>query len=77
MTGALLLTKAEAAALLNVSTRHLTRLVAEGDIPALRIGRRLLRFTPAALHDYVVSFENASQVAAWPQRNRQSRRGSR
>lgn len=46
------LTKAEVQAILHVSRTTLTRLLSAGEIDVVRIGRGVVRITPAALRDY-------------------------
>jgi excisionase family DNA binding protein len=52
-----LLTRPEAAALLNVALRTVDALIATGDVPCVRIGRAI-RFRPAALQMFVEASES-------------------
>lgn len=53
-TPALLVDTAEAARLLNISSRLLRQLEARGELPSVRIGR-LVRFSPAALEEWIAA----------------------
>lgn len=74
-TTPLLLDKDEAAASLKISVRQLNRLMAAGQVRSVRVGKRLVRFTPTALQEYVTSLETASSPApTWPRRTLKTRR---
>ena len=62
----LLLSKAAAARTLNVSVRQLTRFVASGLLTPVRLGPRLIRFTPAELEAFVARHAGSSQSPQWP-----------
>ena len=49
-----LLTTADAANLLGVSTRTIVRWIQDGDLPAIRVGLRAYRIAPEALSSLVV-----------------------
>jgi excisionase family DNA binding protein len=60
-----LLTPREAAARLSVSEKTLHRLSApKGTIPVVRIGKRGVRFTPAALNQWIADQQAASLAQA-------------
>jgi excisionase family DNA binding protein len=61
------LTKPAAARLLSVSARQLSRFVADGSLVPVRLGPRLVRFTPAALADFVERRVHPTPTIAWPQ----------
>lgn len=63
----LLLSKAAAARTLNVSVRQLTRFVASGVLTPVRLGPRLIRFTPAELEAFVARHAGSSQSPEWPE----------
>ena len=63
----LLLSKAAAARSLNVSPRQLTRFVASGQLTPIRLGPRLVRFTPAELEAFVARQSRSSMVPPWPE----------
>lgn len=63
----LLLSKAAAAHSLNVSVRQLTRFVASGQLTPIRLGPRLVRFTPAELEAFVDRQARSSMVPPWPE----------
>ena len=63
----LLLSKAAAARTLNVSVRQLTRFVASGVLTPVRLGPRLIRFTPAELEAFVARHAGSSQPPQWPE----------
>lgn len=71
----LLFTKEIAAQCLSISVRQLSRFVADGSIKPIRLGPRLVRFTPDALVDFVGRRTEADLVTAWPdvRRKRRSR----
>lgn len=73
---ALLLTRADAAKVLGVSMSTLRRLTDAGDIEALRVSKRLVRYSPDALQAYVRRQTNPA-VVPWPSRAARSsaRRG--
>ncbi len=48
-----LLTPEQAAKVLAVSVRTLSRLTASGDVPHLRLGERLVRYSRAALAEWI------------------------
>ncbi|MGA2873744.1 MAG: helix-turn-helix domain-containing protein [Candidatus Dormibacteria bacterium] len=50
-----LLTLSDAAKRLGISTRHLARLLAPGDLPVVRLSPRVVRIAPADLDAYVES----------------------
>ena len=53
-----LLTYDEVAERLGITRRHVSTLVAEGRLPAVRIGRRCVRFDPGDVATYI---ENAKR----------------
>lgn len=61
---ALLYTRPEAAARLAISLRTLDQELALGNIPAVRIGRRTIRFRPESLDYYI----QANETSIPPQR---------
>ncbi|MFZ0179711.1 MAG: helix-turn-helix domain-containing protein [Candidatus Dormiibacterota bacterium] len=63
----LLLSKAAAARTLNVSVRQLTRFVASGVLTPVRLGPRLIRFTPAELEAFVARHAGSAQPPPWPE----------
>jgi excisionase family DNA binding protein len=63
----LLLSKAAAAESLNVSVRQLTRFVASGQLTPIRLGPRLVRFTPAELEAFVARHASSGRPPAWPE----------
>jgi excisionase family DNA binding protein len=48
-----LLTLAETAKLLKISTRHLARVISAGDLPVVRVTARVVRISPADLDAYI------------------------
>jgi excisionase family DNA binding protein len=50
-----LLTLAEAAKLLGISVRHLSRLVSAGQLPVVKLSTRVVRISPADLAAYIES----------------------
>lgn len=50
-----LVTRASAARLLKISARSLDRMLKEGDIRAVKIGKRSVRINEAQLHDFINS----------------------
>ena len=56
-----LLTRTEAAEALRYSTRKIDYLIAEGDLPAVRIGRSV-RITEAALERFIKARESRTKV---------------
>lgn len=57
----LLITAREAAARLSVSEKTLTRLTApKGSLPAVRIGKRGVRYAPAAIDQWILDQQAAS-----------------
>lgn len=65
------LTKAEVQAILHISRTTLTRLLSAGEIDVVRIGRGVVRITPAALRDYTE--RNTQRAAANRPRTRRQR----
>jgi excisionase family DNA binding protein len=66
-TPPLLLDKLAAARVLNVSARQLTRFVASGELSPVRLGPRLVRFTPDELAAFVARQARASRPQPqWP-----------
>lgn len=62
---ALLLTAREAAARLSVSEKTLMRLTApKGSLPVVRIGKRGVRYTPAAIDQWILDQQAASLKGA-------------
>ena len=57
-----LLTAPEAAGLLNISVRHVTNLVADGTLPAVRLGR-VLRFEEADLRAVIQARKTRGSAA--------------
>lgn len=60
-SAAMLLSANDAAKALSISTRTLWSLTANGEIPAVRIGR-LVRYRPETLRDWLASREQAAAV---------------
>lgn len=56
-----LLTVPEAAARLNVAPWRVYELAAQGDLPAVRLGKRTLRFSPAQLAAFIENGGSSSQ----------------
>lgn len=56
----LLITPKQAAASLSISQRKLFDLTKSGEIPSIRLGRRNVRYSPAALEQYVLSRPSAA-----------------
>jgi excisionase family DNA binding protein len=50
-----LLSVSEAAKILQVAPMTVYRYVASGDLPAVRIGRRSIRFSPESLQQYIAT----------------------
>lgn len=48
-----LLTTAEAARVLRVSVRYVSTLVRQGDLPAIRLGKRAVRFQASDVKAYI------------------------
>jgi excisionase family DNA binding protein len=63
----LLLSKVAAARTLNVSVRQVTRFVASGQLAPIRLGPRLVRFTPAELEAFVARQAASSRPPEWPE----------
>lgn len=63
----LLLSKVAAARTLNVSVRQVTRFVASGQLSPIRLGPRLVRFTPAELEAFVARQAASSRPPEWPE----------
>ncbi len=76
-TSTLLLDKVAAAQTLNMSVRQLTRFVASGELTPIRLGPRLIRFTPAELEAFVTRRSYGASTREWPQVERQRRHGRR
>lgn len=63
----LLLTKQAAAQRLCVSVRQLSRFIATGELVPVRLGPRLVRFTPNALAQFIERRTHRAPRVAWPQ----------
>ena len=63
----LLLSKVAAARTLNVSVRQVTRFVASGLLTPVRLGPRLIRFTPSELEAFVARHAGSSRPPQWPE----------
>jgi len=65
IAGPMLLTAREAAARLNISEKTLMRLTApKGTLPVVRIGKRGVRYTPAAIDQWIREQQAASLVGS-------------
>jgi excisionase family DNA binding protein len=47
--------RARAAKRLGISVRHLSRVIAAGDLPVVRLGTRVVRISPADLDRYIAA----------------------
>src|SRR5438445_2955034 len=74
-TDRLLITKEVVARQLSISVRQGSRFVADGSLVPVRLGSRLVRFTPDAIADFLVRMTEADQQSSvWPGVARERRR---
>jgi excisionase family DNA binding protein len=64
----LLFTREAAARRLSISVRQLSRFIADGSIKPVRLGPRLVRFTPEELAAFVAGCGPDVEPPAWPER---------
>lgn len=66
-----LLSLPEASERLQVSRWHLYKLVADREIPFMRVGRKAIRFQPAALEEWIKERTVAAEARTPPAARRQ------